>query len=158
MDVDVARGDGGHSEASGQLGEEAVAPPVVAGEGPLELDPEAIGAEGGEELRAHVGGGRVPAVLDAPRQGAVAGAARQAHAHVGVLDAAGETDRFGEERLMQALAGDASTPDARLERLTAALAAFQTGVQRDDIAVLAAQRTSSPGVGASAMGAVRVPS
>ena len=76
----------------------------------------------------------------------------------GVLDAAGETDRFGEERLMQALAGDASTPDARLERLTAALAAFQTGVQRDDIAVLAAQRTSSPGVGASAMGAVRVPS
>jgi serine phosphatase RsbU (regulator of sigma subunit) len=76
----------------------------------------------------------------------------------GVLDAAGDSDRFGEERLMQALAGDASTPDARLERLTAALAAFQTGVQRDDIAVLAAQRTSSAGVGAPAAGDLRVPS
>ncbi|HEX8743958.1 MAG TPA: SpoIIE family protein phosphatase [Thermoleophilaceae bacterium] len=76
----------------------------------------------------------------------------------GVLDAVGDSDRFGEERLMRALAGDASTPGARLERLKAALAAFQAGVQRDDIAVLAVQRTSSPGVGATARGALRVPS
>jgi serine phosphatase RsbU (regulator of sigma subunit) len=76
----------------------------------------------------------------------------------GVLDAAGDSDRFGEERLMQALAGEAFAPDARLERLTAALAAFQTGLQRDDIAVLAAQRTSSVGAESTAGGVLRVPS
>lgn len=76
----------------------------------------------------------------------------------GVLDAAGETERFGEERLMESLAGDAATPDLRIERLRTALRDFQTGAQRDDIAVLAAQRTSSVSVASVAGDPLRVPS
>jgi serine phosphatase RsbU (regulator of sigma subunit) len=76
----------------------------------------------------------------------------------GVLDAAGATDRFGDDRLMEALAGDAPTPDVRLERLNGALREFQIGAQRDDIAVLAAQRVSTAPAGISAREALRVPS
>jgi PAS domain S-box-containing protein len=76
----------------------------------------------------------------------------------GVLDAAGATDRFGGDRLMEALAGDAPTPDLRLERLSGALQEFQIGAQRDDIAVLAAQRVSTATAGIDASEALRVPS
>ena len=76
----------------------------------------------------------------------------------GVLDAAGETDRFGDDRLMDALAGDAPTPDIRLQRLSGALERFQLGPQRDDIAVLAAQRVGAAPAGISAREALRVPS
>lgn len=76
----------------------------------------------------------------------------------GVLDAAGESDRFGEERLLRAIAGEAGSPDVRMDSLRAALDGFQHGVQRDDIAVLAVQRTRPPGVGTAATGTLRVPS
>ncbi|HEX8647473.1 MAG TPA: SpoIIE family protein phosphatase [Thermoleophilaceae bacterium] len=72
----------------------------------------------------------------------------------GVLDATGERDRFGDDRLLAALAGDAPTPDLRLQRLSGALKEFQVGAQRDDIAVLAAQRVST----GDAEEALRVPS
>ncbi|MDQ3934131.1 MAG: SpoIIE family protein phosphatase [Actinomycetota bacterium] len=76
----------------------------------------------------------------------------------GVLDLAGDTDRFGEDRLMSALAGTAATPDVRLERLTSALEAFQAGAQRDDIAVLAAQRTTPAGLEGRTGATLRAPS
>lgn len=65
----------------------------------------------------------------------------------GVLDAVGETDRFGEDRLLRALAGEAATPEIRLQRLRDELASFQAGAQRDDIAVLAVQRTRTSSSG-----------
>ena len=58
----------------------------------------------------------------------------------GVLDTVGEVSRFGEERLMRALAGNADSPDQRTGALREALRDFQSGVQRDDVAVLAVQR------------------
>jgi PAS domain S-box-containing protein len=69
----------------------------------------------------------------------------------GVLDAAGETDRFGEDRLMSAIAGPAGSPEERMQKLRAALREFQSGAQRDDIAALAVERVtvSSTGGGAS---------
>ena len=76
----------------------------------------------------------------------------------GVLDAAGDTERFGDDRLMEALAGDAPTPDVRLDRLKRALDEFQTGAQRDDIAVLAAMRSGEAAVEITASSALRVPS
>jgi PAS domain S-box-containing protein len=76
----------------------------------------------------------------------------------GVIDAAGESDRFGEERLLRALAGAADSPDARMGSLRAALAGFQHGVQRDDIAALAVERTRAGALDATAAGTLRVPS
>ena len=58
----------------------------------------------------------------------------------GVLDTAASTDRFGEERLIRALAGSIESPQTAIDRLDTALARFQTRTQRDDIAVVAIQR------------------
>jgi serine phosphatase RsbU (regulator of sigma subunit) len=57
----------------------------------------------------------------------------------GVLDAKGDEDRFGEERLEQALAGATSAEDA-VERIRTALRDFAGGEQADDTAVLALER------------------
>ncbi|MFL5840775.1 MAG: SpoIIE family protein phosphatase [Thermoleophilaceae bacterium] len=57
----------------------------------------------------------------------------------GVLDAKGDDDRFGEERLERALAGAASA-DAAVERIRTALHEFAGGEQDDDTAVLALER------------------
>jgi PAS domain S-box-containing protein len=57
----------------------------------------------------------------------------------GVLDAKGPGDRFGEERLEQALRGATSAEDA-VERIRSALENFAGSEQDDDTAVLAIQR------------------
>jgi sigma-B regulation protein RsbU (phosphoserine phosphatase) len=57
----------------------------------------------------------------------------------GVLDAKGDDDRFGEERLERALAGAASA-DGAVERIRTALREFAGGEQDDDTAVLALER------------------
>jgi serine phosphatase RsbU (regulator of sigma subunit) len=57
----------------------------------------------------------------------------------GVLDAVGEHDRFGEERLHEALRGLEGSVEERLAALHAQLEAFQRGPQRDDTTVLVLQ-------------------
>jgi PAS domain S-box-containing protein len=57
----------------------------------------------------------------------------------GVLDARGPDDRFGEERLAEALAGASTALDA-VERVRAALHDFAGETQDDDTAVLALER------------------
>ena len=52
--VDVARRDAGHPEPSGQLGQRAIARPVVAMKRALQLDPKRVATEGGQQ-RAGVG-------------------------------------------------------------------------------------------------------
>jgi sigma-B regulation protein RsbU (phosphoserine phosphatase) len=54
----------------------------------------------------------------------------------GVLDAVGESDRFGERRLRDALGELTGEVDERLAGLKARLEAFQRGTQRDDTTVL----------------------
>jgi len=59
----------------------------------------------------------------------------------GVTDAGGEGERFGRERFLAALAGAPPGDAAALvERLADALAAFERGPQRDDVAVLVIAR------------------
>lgn len=60
----------------------------------------------------------------------------------GVLDTVGTEERFGERRLMAAVAGDAGGqgPEAMAAGLERALEAFQEGPQRDDVAILIVQR------------------
>jgi len=57
----------------------------------------------------------------------------------GVLDARSGSERFGEDRLLRALAPSTGAQDA-VTRVGAALEAYQTGDQVDDTAVLAIQR------------------
>jgi serine phosphatase RsbU (regulator of sigma subunit)/PAS domain-containing protein len=57
----------------------------------------------------------------------------------GLIDAAGAQDRFGPERLEQALTGASSASDA-VARIEEALAHFEVGAQADDIAILAVER------------------
>jgi serine phosphatase RsbU (regulator of sigma subunit) len=54
----------------------------------------------------------------------------------GVIDADGEDERFGDERLTTALTGTADANDA-IGRIRTALEAFEAGAQADDTAVLA---------------------
>ncbi|HET8980762.1 MAG TPA: SpoIIE family protein phosphatase [Solirubrobacteraceae bacterium] len=61
----------------------------------------------------------------------------------GVLDATGAADRFGPERLQDALAGAACAQDA-VARVRQALAGFEVGPQADDTAVLAIERLVVP--------------
>jgi serine phosphatase RsbU (regulator of sigma subunit)/PAS domain-containing protein len=64
----------------------------------------------------------------------------------GVLDTVGEGDRFGEERLLEAVRAAPAGPAALLDHLDAALDAFQRGPQRDDMAMVAVRyEGSSPG-------------
>ncbi len=56
----------------------------------------------------------------------------------GVLDVAGEADRFGAPRLLAALgAAPARDPQQLIAHLAATLDAFQRGPQRDDVAIVA---------------------
>jgi serine phosphatase RsbU (regulator of sigma subunit) len=57
----------------------------------------------------------------------------------GVVDAAGAEDRFGGERLQQAVAPARGARDA-VARIEASLARFEVGEQADDTAVLAVER------------------
>jgi serine phosphatase RsbU (regulator of sigma subunit) len=61
----------------------------------------------------------------------------------GVLDAKGPADRFGEDRLRDALTGSATADDA-VAAVDRALAAWREGDQDDDTAVLAIQRAPAP--------------
>ena len=58
----------------------------------------------------------------------------------GVIDAVGEHERFGEERLARTLRGTSGAANA-VTRIRAALEAFERGDQADDTAVLALERT-----------------
>jgi serine phosphatase RsbU (regulator of sigma subunit) len=60
----------------------------------------------------------------------------------GVTDAGGEFERFGFDRLLACLREARTTaPDELVTALDGALARFQAGPQRDDVAVLAVRRT-----------------
>ena len=58
----------------------------------------------------------------------------------GVIDTVGDGERFGEQRLAEALAGAAGADDA-VARVVEALEAFHLGAQADDTALLAVART-----------------
>ena len=83
--VHVAGGHARHAEPLGQLGQQPVAAAVVAGEGPLQLDPQAVGPEDRAAAAAATAAASAwsPASTRA-RQRAVAGAAGQAHEPLGV--------------------------------------------------------------------------
>jgi PAS domain S-box-containing protein len=57
----------------------------------------------------------------------------------GVLDAVGAEDRFGAERLLEALNGASGAADA-VARIERELARFEVGAQADDTAILAVER------------------
>ena len=61
----------------------------------------------------------------------------------GLLDASGAKDRFGPDRLLEALEGASSATDA-IARIEQALSRFEVGAQADDTAVLAVQRIGVP--------------
>jgi PAS domain S-box-containing protein len=61
----------------------------------------------------------------------------------GLLDATGAEDRFGVERLRQALTGASGADDA-MARIKRELAEFQVGAQADDTAVLVVERVGRP--------------
>jgi serine phosphatase RsbU (regulator of sigma subunit) len=63
----------------------------------------------------------------------------------GVFDTVGAGERFGEERLERTLHGVTEAGEA-VERINAALAAFEVGEQADDTAILAVQRLPVPAV------------
>ena len=82
--VDVAGGDGGDAEPLGEQRQPAVAGPVAAPVGTLQLDPEAVAAEGGEQPAPEpLAARRVPA-LEGPRQRPVPRAPREADEPLGV--------------------------------------------------------------------------
>jgi serine phosphatase RsbU (regulator of sigma subunit) len=54
----------------------------------------------------------------------------------GVIDADGDHERFGDERLAETLRGTADASDA-VGRIRRALEAFEVGAQADDTAVVA---------------------
>jgi serine phosphatase RsbU (regulator of sigma subunit) len=57
----------------------------------------------------------------------------------GVIDARGADERFGEQRLAEALRG-APVPQEAIRRVTSALDGFREGLQRDDVALVAVLR------------------
>ncbi|HEV2784776.1 MAG TPA: SpoIIE family protein phosphatase, partial [Solirubrobacteraceae bacterium] len=59
----------------------------------------------------------------------------------GVFDTVGDGERFGEERLERTLDGATDAEDA-VNRINAALSAFEVGEQADDTAILAVQRVA----------------
>ncbi len=64
----------------------------------------------------------------------------------GVIDAAGDQERFGEERLARALTGSTSAPDS-VQLIEDALASFARGPQVDDTAVLVIEAVAAGVVG-----------
>jgi serine phosphatase RsbU (regulator of sigma subunit) len=71
----------------------------------------------------------------------------------GVIDAPGETERFGEERLRAAVASAPAEPSAMLHTIEAALRRFVTEGSADDRAMIALRYTGNP---ARALGRGRV--
>jgi PAS domain S-box-containing protein len=61
----------------------------------------------------------------------------------GVIDTVGEVDRFGEDRLAEALAGSSSAADS-VQRIETAVNLFADGPQIDDTAVLVVERAAGP--------------
>ena len=59
----------------------------------------------------------------------------------GVTDAVGETERFGEQRLGEALRGGVSAADT-VARIEQAVHGFAAGPQVDDTAVIVVERTA----------------
>jgi sigma-B regulation protein RsbU (phosphoserine phosphatase) len=59
----------------------------------------------------------------------------------GVIDTVGESERFGEDRLRDALIGASGAADA-VSRIETGISRFERGAQADDTAVLAVQRTT----------------
>jgi serine phosphatase RsbU (regulator of sigma subunit) len=64
----------------------------------------------------------------------------------GVIDAVGETERFGEARLAETLIGSMGADDA-VRRIDEALRQFAHGEQSDDTAVLAVERIATTSSG-----------
>ena len=83
--VHVAGGHARHPEPLGELAEQAVAAPVVAGEGPLELDAEALRPEGPQQPARDRGRAGMVARLHPAGHRAVAGAAGEADEPLGVV-------------------------------------------------------------------------
>jgi phosphoserine phosphatase RsbU/P len=74
----------------------------------------------------------------------------------GVTDTRGDAGRFGSERLAALLAeADGLAADAVATRIDEALAAFEAGEQRDDVALLVMQSTAGPAPTASLLAAGR---
>jgi PAS domain S-box-containing protein len=68
----------------------------------------------------------------------------------GVLDAPGADGRFGEQRLLDAVAGAPADPAALLQAVEAALRAFASGDRADDRAMLALRYIGAPASAAAA--------
>jgi serine phosphatase RsbU (regulator of sigma subunit) len=68
----------------------------------------------------------------------------------GVLDAQGPHERFGEDRLLDALRGSGTCAEDTLRQVAAPLESFQRGPQRDDIALLVIRRAAEVGAGVGA--------
>ena len=96
MGVHVAGGYARHPERGGELHQIAVAPAVVAGERPLELDAQALGPERPAEPPAERGGLGVLPALDAAGQHALACAAGEAYEPFGAALDLGERDPWGQ--------------------------------------------------------------
>jgi serine phosphatase RsbU (regulator of sigma subunit)/PAS domain-containing protein len=62
----------------------------------------------------------------------------------GVIDTVGERDRFGEERLLEAVRAAPVEPAELVAHVAATLERFQRGRQRDDTAVVAVQLAGAP--------------
>jgi sigma-B regulation protein RsbU (phosphoserine phosphatase) len=62
----------------------------------------------------------------------------------GVLDAVGPDDRFGDDRLREALAEIPGAVEERVARLTERLEAFRDGERRDDLTVLMLEYRGAP--------------
>ncbi len=71
----------------------------------------------------------------------------------GVLDTVGVEERFGDERLLRLLDGAPADPAAVVARIDAALAAFQSGPQRDDTAIVVITVDDAPALAAAIVGA-----
>ncbi|MBV9212286.1 MAG: SpoIIE family protein phosphatase [Actinobacteria bacterium] len=65
----------------------------------------------------------------------------------GVTDAASDGERFGEDRLLDALSAAASSAEQLLDRIRQALSDFQGRAQRDDVAILIVERLAASGNG-----------
>jgi hypothetical protein len=83
--VDVAGGDGGHTQALGQPGEPPVASAIAAPKGPLQLKPEAVRPEGTQEPPGGLRSPRRIAPLPGGGKHSRAGASREANQPLSML-------------------------------------------------------------------------
>ena len=104
--VDVAGGHARHPEPLGQLAEQAVAAAVVAGEGPLELDAEALRPEGPQQPASDRGGaGWSPASTRLATAPSRAQPERQTSPSAWLLDLLERDARLAVERILARAAG-----------------------------------------------------